>query len=113
MTFLEEFQGLSKNWIFWTFVILVFLGFCMIVYLTYKAKDKIVQQVIAIPFSLLTMFVISMAVAPLLVSFSEVAGGLIKGTISAFSFSTVFFIIRKYAVPTIRKAFQWNVQKPK
>ena len=113
MTFLEEFEALSKNLTFWVFVILVFLGFCMIVYLVYRAKDKLVTQIVSIPFSLITMFVISMAVAPLLTNLSDIAGGLVKGTISAFSFSTVFWVIRKYAVPTIRKAFQWNIQKPK
>ena len=113
MTFLEEYQALAKTPIFWIFSAMVFLGFCMIIYLSYKAKDKIVSQIISIPFSLITMFVISMSVAPLLINLSDIAGGLLRGTISAFSFSTVYFIIRKYAVPFVRKMFQWNVQKPR
>ncbi|MCK5157808.1 MAG: hypothetical protein KAR08_01515 [Candidatus Heimdallarchaeota archaeon] len=113
MTFLNDYSNLAKSPIFWVFSAIVFLGFCMIVFLTYRAKDKVVSLVLSIPISLLSMFIISMLCAPLLVGFGDIASGLIKGSISAFSFSTIFFLIRKYAVKFVRKAFQWNVQKPR
>jgi phosphatidylglycerophosphate synthase len=112
MTVLEDFQGLVKSWLFWVIFILSILGVAMAIYLAYKGKDKVASMMIAIPMAMMATIIIGVISTPLLAHLNELlATYLIKPTIHIISFTPVYFILKKVAVPIVKKMFQFQVQK--
>ena len=115
MTFLEDFSEIAKKGVFWglsiTLVILAIAGIIFGIWLVYKNKDKIANTLISIPFGilvaliivLLTKLVVGDAVADLWVDYAIIPG------VSIFSFSTVFWLCKRFAIVIVRGLFKFKV----